>query len=69
MWMQAIFRRQFIRPRVTYALTRISKTTRLTLNYRLALIHVPLFFRSYALDEPHEYMGSASAGITITIEK
>ena len=27
------------------------------------------FFRSYALDEPHEYMGSASAGITITIEK
>lgn len=30
--------------RVTYALTRISKTTRLTLNYRLALIHVPLFF-------------------------
>ena len=28
----------------SYALTRISKTTRLTLNYRLALIHVPLFF-------------------------
>lgn len=27
------------------------------------------FFRSYALDDPHEYMGSASAGITITIEQ
>lgn len=25
------------------------------------------FFRSYALDQPHEYMGSASAGITITV--
>ena len=27
------------------------------------------FFRSYALDDPHEYMGSASAGITITVEQ
>ena len=27
------------------------------------------FFRSYALDQPHEYMGSASAGITITVEQ